>query len=67
MIANMDEIQALAQEYFDRHDAHALMLIEDQISLATGCHTWGDVLKWQRVKLRLQRLQQVRRSAPALH
>ena len=53
----MDEIATLAQDYFDRHQSHAMMLIDDQVSLAIGQRQWADVLKWSRVKHRLRRLQ----------
>ncbi len=59
----MDEIAVIAQDYLDRHEPRALLLIEDQISLAVGRNQWGEVLKWHRVRHRLQRLQMKHRLA----
>ncbi len=58
----MEEVGAVARHYFDRHGAHALMLIEDQISLATARSGWGDALTWYRIRERFQRLQQVKHA-----
>ncbi len=57
MAVAMDEIATLARGYFEQHSDHAVALIEDNISRAIGARGWDDVLKWQRVKIRVQRLQ----------
>ncbi len=57
MSAPMDHIALVAQDYFDRHGAHAFTLIDDQISRAIGQHEWDEALKWYRVRHRLRRLQ----------
>ena len=59
------EIAALARQYFDEHGGHALALVEDDINRAIGARGWDDVLKWQRVKERLRRLQALER--PIIH
>lgn len=57
MAGPMDEIATIAQDYYDRHQSHALVLIDDQVSLAVGQSRWPEVLKWFRVRNRLRRLQ----------
>jgi hypothetical protein len=61
----MDEIAVIAADYFDRYKSHAPVMIDDQISLAVGSSRWSDVLKWHRVKHRLQRLQMTRQAMRA--
>ena len=57
MLAPMNEIAVIAREYFDRHKAHAFMLVDDQISIALGQSQWDRALQWHRVRHRLRRLQ----------
>jgi len=57
------DIAVLAKRYFDRYGDHALMLVDDDISRAIGAGGWDDVLKWQRVKERLRRLQALDRPS----
>lgn len=59
MLAHMDKIAIIAQEYFDRHKAHAFMLVDDRISMALGKSEWDEALKWYRVRHRLRRIQAV--------
>lgn len=57
MPAHMDEIATIAQDYFDQHEAQAVMLVDHQISMALGKSAWEEALKWYRVRHRLRRLQ----------
>lgn len=57
MLAPMDEIAGIAQDYFEQHKAHAFMLVDDRISMAIGKSEWEEALKWYRVRHRLRRLQ----------
>ena len=63
MTRPMDEIAQIAQDYFDRHQSHAMRLADDQVSLAIGRRHWPEVLKWYRVKHRLRRLQSLHAAA----
>ena len=51
----MDEIGMLARNYQARHGVDAFPVIDAQIADALGRGNWPDVLKWQRVKLRIRR------------
>ena len=55
----MTEIGGIARFYLERHAHRAPILIEDQISRAIGARGWDEVAKWQRVKLRVERLLQL--------
>lgn len=58
-----DEITRLAAEclVLGRYDCTAL--IEARIARATQIGTWDEINKWQRVKLRVMRLQRQRELA----
>ena len=62
----MTEIAAIAQDYFSQHAFHSMMLVDDQISVAIGQRQWGEVLKWQRVRCRIERLQAMHAGSAAL-
>jgi hypothetical protein len=57
MSARMDEIAIIAQDCFDQYRAHAVTMVDRQISMALGQSKWEEALKWYRVRHRLRRLQ----------
>ena len=67
MLTQMDEIAIIAQDYFDRHKAHAFALIDNQISIALGQSQWDKALKWHRVRHRLRRIQMLYAGGKAKH
>ena len=53
----MDEIEMTVRDMLASHGDDALRVIDARIAAAARRGGWSDVIKWQRVKLRMRRVE----------